>query len=533
MDPVWIGMAFGLGFVAHILGLPPLVGYLVAGFALNWFGVQTGETIEVISNLGVTLLLFSIGLKLKIESLLRPEVWAAASGHMLVTVLVYGLILFTLSAAGISAFAGLDLEIAVLIGFALSFSSTVFAVKVLEQNGEMGALHGRIAIGILIMQDIVAVVFLAFSTGKVPSPWAVLLLGLIPLRFVLTRLMDRSGHGELLILYGLLLAFGGAALFDALGVKGDLGALILGLLLASHSKSAELAKSLLGFKDLFLVGFFLSIGLKGLPTLASLEVAVLLVLLIPLKVALYFLFMTAFRLRARTATLASLSLANYSEFGLIVGAIAVSNAWLTDQWLVIIAIALSLTFIVASPLNAAAQGLYGHLRPRLKRLERAHRLPYDQPIDPGEVAVGVIGMGRVGTGAYDFMRERFGEQVVGIDYDKDVVDAHIGAGRNVILGDVTDHDFWSRIRTADRGRLAMLTMPNFHENVEAARRLKEKGFPGLIAAAVRYPDEEEGLRREGVDAVFNFYKEAGVGFAELLIERLEQNGQRADDPSRV
>lgn len=524
MDPVWIGMAFGFGFAAHIMGLPPLVGYLVAGFVLNWLAVDVGSTIETFSELGVTLLLFSIGLKLKVGSLLRPEVWATASLHMLLTVLIYGIGIYGLAVGGLSAFAGLDLRVALLIAFALSFSSTVFAVKVLEQRGESESLHGRIAIGILIVQDIVAVVFLAFSTGKVPSPLALLLFALIPLRPVLMKLMDRSGHGELLILYGLLLAFGGGVVFNMLGVKADLGALILGILLASHPKSTELAKSLLGFKDLFLVGFFLSIGLKGLPTLQSVEVAVLLVALIPLKVALYFYLMTLFRLRARTATLASLSLANYSEFGLIVGAIAAANGWLSGDWLVTIAIALSLTFILASPLNATAHGIYAAMRPRLKAFERAIRLPYDQPIDPGDMTMGVIGMGRVGTGAYDFLRERYGDTVLGIERDGEVVETHRRAGRHVIQGDATDPDFWARLRRTRKGRVVLLTMPNYSENLIAVRHLKRAAFPGMIAAAARYPDEERGLRAAGVDAIFNFFNEAGVGFAEQVSKRLETQG---------
>lgn len=527
MDPVWIGMAFGFGFAAHIMGLPPLVGYLVAGFVLNWLAVDLGGTIETFAELGVTLLLFSIGLKLKLGSLLRPEVWATASLHMLLTVFIYAIGIYGLAVAGLSDFAGLEPRVALLIAFALSFSSTVFAVKVLEQRGESESLHGRIAIGILIVQDIVAVVFLAFSTGKVPSPLALLLFALIPLRPVLMRLMDRSGHGELLILYGLLLAFGGGVVFDMVGVKADLGALILGMLLASHPKSAELAKSLLGFKDLFLVGFFLSIGLKGLPTLASIEVAVLLVALIPVKLALYLYLMTLFRLRSRTATLASLSLANYSEFGLIVGAIAVTNGWLSGDWLVTIAIALSLTFILAAPLNATAHGIYATLRARLKGLERATRLPYDQPIDPGDATMGVIGMGRVGAGAYDFLRQHYGDTVVGVDRDPGVVAAHREAGRHVIQADAADPDFWTRIRRTEKGKVALLTMPNYNENLIVVRRLRAFGFPGLIAATARFPDEEQGLREAGVDAVFNFFNEAGVGFAELVSKRLEEGASMA------
>jgi predicted Kef-type K+ transport protein len=110
----------------------------------------------------------------------------------------------------------------------------VFAVKTLEDKGEYQSRCGQVAIGVLIMQDIFAVVFLAASTGKLPSAWALGLLLLIPMRYVLMHLLNRAGHsGELQVLYGLALALGGYALFDAVDVKGDLGALIIGAMLAS------------------------------------------------------------------------------------------------------------------------------------------------------------------------------------------------------------------------------------------------------------------------------------------------------------
>ncbi|MEN8801974.1 MAG: cation:proton antiporter, partial [Thiogranum sp.] len=262
-DIIAIAIAFILGFGVRFVGLPPLVGYLIAGFSLYAAGMRPSVTLLEFSEMGVTLLLFSIGLKLRLGSLLMPQIWGVASLHMALTVALSALFLYALGIAGLSLFAGLDLQLLILIAFALSFSSTVFAVKVLEGKGEMGPFYGRIAIGILIMQDIAAVIFLAVSTGKIPSPWALLLFALIPLKPVLHKMLEKSGHGELQVLFGLTLALGGAQVFEIAGVKGDLGALILGILLASHVRASELARQLLGFKDLFLVGFFLNIGLSG------------------------------------------------------------------------------------------------------------------------------------------------------------------------------------------------------------------------------------------------------------------------------
>ena len=125
--------------------------------------------------------------------------------------------------------------------------------------------------------------FLTVSTRKLPSWISIgLLVGLLALRPVMEWLMVRSGHGELVTLCGLLLALVlGWTAFEFVGLKGDLGAVFIGVLVGQHPKSKELAKSLLGVTDLFLVGFFLSIGLKELPNWQEVAIACLLVLLVP------------------------------------------------------------------------------------------------------------------------------------------------------------------------------------------------------------------------------------------------------------
>ena len=530
MDPLWISIAFVFGFAARQVGLPVLVGLLVAGFVLNALGAEGGEFLQQVSDLGVTLLLFTIGLKFKVKSLLQPEIWAGTTLHMLITTAILGGALFALAGPVIAIFSPLDLKLALLVAFALSFSSTVFAVKVLEDKAEMSAFHGRVAIGILIMQDILAVVFLTASTGKLPSPWA---LALIPLFFILRpvmfRLMERSGHGELMILFGLFLCLViGAGGCELVGLKRDLGALIIGVMVSNHPKAAELAQHLMGFKDLFLVGFFLSIGLSAQPTWEAFGVATLLVAAMPFKVLLFFLLLTRFKLRARTATLASFSLANYSEFGLIVASLAVGSGWIDSSWLVTIAIALSLTFILAAPLNTYAQQIFNRQAGRLKRFETRERHIEDTPIDPGDAEIAIFGMGRIGTSAYDALVERHGDVVIGVDFAHDTVEAHRQAGRNVILGDPTDRDFWARTapdgeESEDKIKMVMLAMPKHAASLAAAKFLRRYGYENLIVATAHYEDEIPELEKAGADRAFDYRTEVGIGLAEqaeeLVIER--------------
>jgi len=512
-DVAWVSLAFALGFGARLIGLPPLVGFLATGFVLNSLGMASGEVLQKLADLGITLLLFTVGLKLDLKTLLRPQVWAVTSLHIGVIVAIFGLGIFVLALMGAPLFTGLDFKRALLLGFALSFSSTVFVVKVLEEKAAMKSLHGRIAIGILVMQDLAAVAFLAASTGKLPTAWALLLFLLIPMRPLLHLLLQRTGHGELLILYGLVLALGGAELFELTGVKDDLGALVLGVLISSHPKAAEMAKTMLGFKDLFLVGFFLSIGMTGELSVEALVIGAVLVPLVFIKSTLFFGLMTRFKLRARTSLLATLNLSNYSEFGLIVAAIGVANGWIPADWLVVISIALSFSFIVASPLTQRDDTIYSRHRPFWQKYQREERLPDDRLMDTGNASIAVFGMGRVGTGAYDKMCELHGDTVVGIDFNIERVRQLRREGRNVMRGDPSDADFWELVQEVPSIDLVMLALPTLTANLEALEQLREIGFKGGIAATARYEDEEKQLHEAGATAVFNIYAEAGTGFA--------------------
>ena len=516
MDPLWVVAAFIFGVTASRIGLPPLVGYLVAGFALNGLGVEGGEMLPKIADIGVTLLLFTIGLKLKLKGLARPEVWGGTLLHMLITIMIFGIGFRVLGIWGLAHLNGLTWKPIILIVFALSFSSTVFAVKVLEQKEEMVSRHGATAIGILIMQDVVAVIFLAASAGKIPSPWAVLL---VPSLFILSpmvrRFIGRCGHGELLMLFGILMTAAGYSSFELVGLKGDLGALVFGMLVAAHPKASELAERLLSFKDLFLVGFFLNIGISGSLTLTGFGLGLLLALAVPLKTALFFGVLTRFKLRARNAMLAAFSLSNYSEFGLIVVAIGGSNGWIGGEWLAIIAIALSISFIFAAPLNSAAHGIYVHLSDPLKRFETAVRLPEDNPIDSGDAEIVIIGMGGVGTGAYDEMQRRYGRIVMGVDFSNERVAYHQKLGRNVVYGDAEDSDFWEKVEPGySRVRVVMLALPEQSAAVFSIQQMRRRGFEGEITASVRYEEDIELLKKEGIDAAYSLYEEAGVGFAD-------------------
>ena len=338
-EVITISFAFFFGLVVRQIGLPPLVGFLVAGFAINIAGPTlgmpeyTGETLGHVAHLGVLLLLFTVGLKLKLAQIAQPQVIGGALVHFAISVAVF--------MPGLKLFMGLDWSTALLLAIALSFSSTVLAAKLLETKRELGTFHGRTAIGILIVQDIVALVVLAVWSGQTPNIWALLIFGVPLLRPVLHRLLDFAGHDELLVLMGMLLSLviGGMG-FEAMGLSSEIGALVMGVLLSTHTRAKELGASLWSLKEVFLVGFFLQIGLTGLPDWGVMVFAVAVGIALALKGVLFFALMVAFKLRARSAFLTALSLTAYSEFGLIVA------AGVLPEFLVPLAIAVSISLVI-------------------------------------------------------------------------------------------------------------------------------------------------------------------------------------------
>jgi len=435
MEFTWILFAFVCGLAVKVINLPPLIGFLLAGFLLNYLGFEASGTLDSLANIGITLMLFSIGLKLHVKDLLKREVWASTLSHMGAWTILFGGIALILGTLSLPYFGILDFKTAALIGFALSFSSTVCVMKLLEESGELKTRHGQLSLGILVMQDIVAVVFLVAATGKTPSIWALGLFALLLVRPLINKIVDRVGHGEMLPLTGIFLALGGYELFYLVGVKGDLGALIFGILLASHPKSSEMNKSLMNFKDLFLIAFFLSIGFTALPTFEMIGMSLIITLVILAKFALFFGLLTKFKLRGRTSFLSALILSNYSEFGLIVVALSVTNGWLEKEWLVILALAVSFSFVITSMIYRQSHRLYRKNKEAIRQYESPKYLPEDAFTQPRDAEVLIVGLGRVGRGAFDSLKNLIGDNVTGMDADRNRIKLMQDTGENVFYGD--------------------------------------------------------------------------------------------------
>ena len=516
--------AFCAGLVFRRLGQPPLLGYLLAGFAAHALNIGDSDLLGPIADVGVTMLLFTIGLKLRITELAKPYIFGPAFLHLIVVV--------PLTAAVISLVGHLYTPLAFnsdvsawMLSFALSFSSTVFAIKMFEERGESSVFYASIAIGVLVLQDVLAVIYLVLLSSERPSLYAALLL-LIPLTFkwwrsLVSRFLAIVGHGELQLLFGFLVALGVYELFELLHLKGGLGALLAGALIgASDNKQSKmLYDRLANFKNLFLIGFFLQIGFYGSPSFPMLIVAFVLGALILLRPVVYFTLMTLFRLRARTAWLAGIGLFTYSEFGLIVASAAVETGHISSEWLVTLALAIAISFFISTPVNSVAHKIYRTHLDWFNTYQKPARLAEEEIELLGDANIVVLGMGRVGKGVYRHLIDDGKHNVIGVEENLTRVDELRDAGFHCVHGDASDRDFWERTALANRD-LIFVSLSNHRENKSVVDLARLSGFENTLAVSAYYEDEKAELEALGCISV-NVYSNAGTGFAEQVLNRIK------------
>ena len=506
LELIWIAAAFLSGLIVSKLSLPPMVGYLIAGYVLHAAQIAPLQSLSHLADIGIQLLLFTVGLKLKPSLLLRQEVLTVGGLHVLLMAIVSGLVFFWLQQQVTGGF---------LLGISLAFSSTVFAIKALEDSGELSSLHGRDILSILILQDIVAVALLAWTEGKEASPWALAIFLLPLLRPLAHRLLSACQNSELHLLLGVSMAISGGVLAEKLNVTADIGALLTGLMLAHHSKTEELSNRLWSLKELFLVAFFLQIGLNELPNRDQLYQALMLLALLPLQGIMFFVLYLISGLRVRTAFISSLSLTTYSEFALITTKAITDAGLLGTEWQAIISVAVAGSLALAAPLNRYSQALFVLLEPYLMRFERQSDHPDALPISLGDAEWLIIGMGRTGVAAYHSLVKQ-NQHVIGLDADPTVLETQLALGNRVIYADVGDNELWAHVHLQTiKG--VILTLPSFENRLNAIGQLRKRQFQGVIGTICYLVDDENLLKQQGASFVIHPLVEAGTQLAKQML----------------
>lgn len=491
MDIIWIGLAFMLGVILNRFHIPPLVGYLLAGIGLSFTSYEPGYMLHDIAHLGVIFLLFTVGMHISLNNILQKEVLGVGLIHLAISSVVF---------IPVSLYFGLSTEAAVIVAITLGFSSTVLAAKGLEARNELSSYYGRLSIGILIVQDLVAIGIIAYAGGGIPSPWAVVLLGLPLIRPMLSRLLFIVEREELILLMALSLAVGGSTLFEAFNLSGELGALVMGMLLVNDDKAEQLEKKIWGIKEAFLVGFFLEIGLGGFPDTEGFYFIGTLLLLLPLKAVLFYGLFIAFKLRARTGFLATVTLTAYSEFTLIAGAVAATAGIIPPEVIIILGLLTAISYFINSVLVRYEDSVWQKFNTFLRRFERDVKHPDHQPVSLGAAKYLVIGLGQTGQAA---LKEYRGQNVpaVGIDINPDRVKSVMDQGYRVLYADAQDAFFWEELDMQKACSILIAMSGEIHTKVFIVEQLRKKGYKKSLLVLTQNERESRLVEEAGAEPV--------------------------------
>ncbi len=506
MDIIWIGVAFVVGLMASKVKIPPLVGYLAAGLLLSLTGYEGGEILHQVAHLGVIFLLFTVGLHINIKNITRIEVLGVGVTHLFISTVIF---------TPICLYFGLSLEAAIFVAITLGFSSTVLTAKTLESRNELGSYYGRVAIGILIIQDIVAIGMIAYAGGGIPSPYAVVLLGLVALRPALSWLLYVVKRDELILLMALTLAMGGDVLFEWFNLSGELGALVMGMLFANDEKGDQLEKKLWGIKEAFMVGFFLEIGLGGFPPFSSIYFIGAFLLLLPFKAVLFYGLFMAFKLRARTGFLSTSSLTAYSEFTLISGVVGVSAGIIPAEFIVILGLLTAISYFINTFLVLNEDKIWERYSRFMIRFERKTKHPDHQVLSLGKAEYLIIGLGKAGSSAFEYLSSE-NKKVVGFDIDPDIIKRNLDMGRRVLYADVQDADLWEELDMSDVKSVMITMSSNIDLKLHIVDLIRKKNkFKGQVLVMVANEREEEKITIADADPVPIPSVQIGQKIAEL------------------
>jgi Kef-type K+ transport system membrane component KefB len=502
------------------------VGVLVGPASLGW--VTAGTELELLASLGIAVLLFLVGLKLD-PQLIRttgPVALAAGLGQVAFTSLVGFLIGLGL---------GLDVLSAVYVAVALTFSSTIIIVKLLSDKRELDDLHGRIAVGFLIVQDIVVVIALIVITalGDVGGDevgnrliltlfrgigFLAVLLGLM--KWVLPSLVGRVARNkELLVLFGVAWAVGLAAVGEVLGFSVEVGAFLAGFSLASTPYREAIASRLVSLRDFLLLFFFIDLGAKLELDLIGGQVGDAIVLSLFVLIGnpiIVMLIMGIMRYRSRTSFLAGLTVAQISEFSLILAALGVRVGHIDDSVLGLVTLVGLITIGLSTYLILYSHPLYDRLSPFLGRFERKQLHPGEQHhrLDEGDVDVILYGAGRHGTLIAQGI-EAQGQRVLVVDLDPDALDRCRRTGLQVIYGDAEDPEFLLSI-PLDQASWVVSTVRGLDINLALLHGLRATGYEGKLAFTAHDPIEAARLESEDVDMVIAPFAVAAERVVDLV-----------------
>jgi Kef-type K+ transport system membrane component KefB len=514
-----------IGAVAVQLRQPLLIAFIAAGVLAgpSLLDVVTAEAeIHLLAELGIALVLFVVGLKLDVRIVRDTGRVAVLTGG--VQIALTGGIGF-----GLALLLGLDARTAAYVAMALAFSSTIIVVKLLSDRREIDELHGRIAIGILIVQDlvvigaIIALTAIGAETGASPVERAGLVVGkgvalvggvVLAMRWALTPVMHRLAHTpELLVLGAIAWGVGLAATADSLGFSSEVGAFLAGVALASTPYREAIGGRLVPLRDFLLLFFFLDLG-------ASLDLGALGDQLVVAAVLSAFVLIgkplivvaAAGRIgyTSRVGFLTGVSISQISEFSLILAALGAGLGHIDSDGVALITSIALITIALSTYAMLYERPLYQLLGSHLSRFERRTGPALVDEVDDTGAPIDVIvcGAGRLGGALLGPLRDA-GHAVLAVDFDPRVIEAARAAGYAAVYGDVEDPELPASLplRTA---RWVVCTVRRTDVSLGLLHALDHHGFAGGVVLSAHDARDAAQLRARGAHHVLRPYEAAAA-----------------------
>jgi Kef-type K+ transport system membrane component KefB len=519
-----------VGGLGRILKQPLIVSFIAAGVLIGPSGfniLYSTDQVQLLAEVGIAILLFVVGLKLDVSLIRSMGVVALMTG--------LGQVIFT-SVFGflIGKVLGFNNIESLYIAIALTFSSTIIIVKLLSDKKEIDSLHGQIAVGFLIVQDIVVVLLMIFlsalgaGTGEDPGMevlWilikaliTLIIVGLL-MRFVLPGLLHRmASSAELMILFSVAWAVLLAAAGDTFGFSKEVGAFVAGISLASTQYRETISGRLVTLRDFLLLFFFIHLGstldlsLLGAQIVPSLIFSVFVLVGNPLIVL---LIMGIMGYRKRTSFLAGLTVAQISEFSLILATLGLTLGHIERETLGLITLVGLITIGLSTYMIIYSHPLYNLLAPLLRVFESKTKnfekdISYnDEPID-----VIIFGLGRYGNNICKNLTKK-GVKVLGIDFDPKLVENWKHKGRLAQYGDIEDPELHANL-PLEKVKLIISTLSDTTLNISLLKHLNEAGYSGKTALTVHHIKDERRLRKEGAEIILFPFVDAANNVTEKL-----------------
>lgn len=524
----------------HRLRISSVLGYLAVGVVLGpsvLGAIDDPEEAAWLAELGVVFMLFAIGLELPLERLktMRYYVFGLGSAQMLATTTLVGAAAYLL---------GNSLAAAIVVGGTLALSSTATVLKLLVDRGEAAARFGRIAVAILLLQDLAVVPMLALipllGNADHGSPWfalglalgkAVLALGFITLagRFLirpLFRQIAATGNSELFTAASLFILLGLGWVTQEAGMSMSLGAFLAGMLLAGTPYRHQIEADIQPFRGLLLGLFFVTVGMTFDIAALLLDIAPILVLTLAFilaKILVTALVARAFKLKTDTAWRAALLLAQGSEFGFVLTGLARAGGILTPEVVLRVNAAIVLSIALTPLLAFAGQKIAASIRDR--RGHKASSLT-DESQQLGEHVL-VAGFGRVGQ-AICRLLDNAGIGYVALDLNVQRVLRARSQGLPVYFGDAGRIDVL-RAAGADRARLAVIAIDNPAMALRMAEALHETAPDMPVVARAWDSGHAARLARRGVNEAVPEDIEIGLGLGEAMLRRLGHGQDKVEN----